>query len=146
MEVEVDELDRTLAIHVRAVFLAAQAALKHMPDQGRIISVGSSLSARVPAPGTTLYAMSKSALVGFTKGLAQDVGHRGITVNLVNPGSTDTDMNPEDGAQAAAERAMIPLGRYGKAEDIAAVVAFLAGPGGRHVTGATIAVDGGAST
>lgn len=142
-QVGLDDLDRTLALHVRAVFLAAQAALAHMRDRGRIISIGSSLTARVPAPGMTLYAMSKSALIGFTKGLARDVGARGITVNVVDPGSTDTDMNPADGEGAAAERALMAVGDYAKPAEIAAMVAHLAGAGGRFVTGASIAVDGG---
>ena len=142
-DVTLEQIDRTLAIHVRAVFVAAQEALKHMGSGGRIISIGSCFAQRVPHGGVTLYAMSKSALIGFTKGLARDVGARGITVNVVDPGSTDTDMNPADGATAAAQRALMALGHYGKPEDIAAMVAHLAGDGGRFVTGASIAVDGG---
>lgn len=142
--VTLEEIDRTLAIHVRAVFVASQAALRHMGAGGRIISVGSCLARRVPDGGVTLYAMSKSALVGFTKGLARDVGGRGITVNLVDPGPTDTEMNPADGGTAAdAERAMTAVGRYGEPRDVAAMVAHLAGEGGRFVTGTAIAVDGG---
>lgn len=141
--VTLEEIDRTLAIHVRAVFVASQAALRHMGAGGRILSIGSCLGQRVPHPGVTLYAMSKSALVGFTKGLARDVGPRGITVNLIDPGSTDTDMNPADGPGAAAQRELMALGHFGSADDIAAMTAHLAGPGGRFVTGAAIAVDGG---
>ena len=137
------DIDRTLAIHVRAVFVASQAALRHMEVGGRILSIGSCLGQRVPHPGVTLYAMSKSALVGFTKGLARDVGPRGITVNLIDPGSTDTDMNPADGPGADAQRELMALGHFGSADDIAAMTAHLAGPGGRFVTGAAIAVDGG---
>jgi 3-oxoacyl-[acyl-carrier protein] reductase len=142
-EVSLAEIDRTLAIHVRAVFLAAQAALKHMGSGGRIISIGSCFAQRVPHGGVTLYAMSKSALIGFTKGLARDVGARGITVNVVDPGSTDTDMNPANGETAHAQRALMAVGHYGKPEDVAAMVAHLAGDCGRFVTGASIAVDGG---
>ena len=142
-DVTLDEIDQTLAIHVRAVFVASQAAARHMGEGGRIISIGSCLAERVPGPGITLYAMSKSALIGFTKGLARDLGARGITVNVIQPGSTDTDMNPADGPDADAERSLIALGHYGQPEDIAAMVAHLAGEGGRFVTGASIAVDGG---
>lgn len=141
--ITVEEIDRTLAIHVRAAFVAAQTALAHMGPGGRIVSIGSCLAHRVPYPGITLYAASKAALVGFTKGLARDLGPRGITVNLVDPGSTDTDMNPADGETAEAERAFSALGRYGEPDDVAAMVAHLAGEGGRTVTGAAIAVDGG---
>ncbi|HYZ26561.1 MAG TPA: 3-oxoacyl-ACP reductase family protein [Geminicoccaceae bacterium] len=142
-EVTLEEIDRTLAIHVRAVFLASREALKHMGPGGRIISIGSCFAQRVPYGGVTLYAMSKSALIGFTKGLARDVGARGITVNVVDPGSTDTDMNPAAGETADAERALMAVGHYGKPEDIAAMVAHLAGESGRFVTGASIAIDGG---
>ena len=142
-DVSLEELDRTLAIHVRAVFVAAQAALRHMGAGGRIVSIGSCLAHRVPAAGFTLYAMSKSALVGFTKGLARDVGARGITVNLVDPGPTATDMNPAEGSGADGERALTALGRYARPAEIAAMVAHLAGEGGRFVTGAALAVDGG---
>ena len=142
-KVSLAEIDRTLAIHVRAVFVASQAALGHMGDGGRIISIGSCFAQRVPYGGVTLYAMSKSALIGFTKGLARDVGGRGITVNTVDPGSTDTEMNPADGATSDVERGLMAVGRYGKPAEIAAMVAHLAGEGGRFVTGASIAVDGG---
>ena len=138
-----EDVDRTLAIHVRAVYLASQAALRHLGAGGRIISIGSCFAWRVPYGGVTLYAMSKSALIGFTKGLARDVGARGITVNVIDPGSTDTDMNPADGEGAAAERALMAVGDYGRPADIAAMVGFLAGDDARFITGASIAVDGG---
>ena len=137
------EVDRTLAVHVRAAFLAAQAAARHMNTGGRIISIGSCFAERVPYPGVTLYAMSKAALIGLTKGLARDLGPRGITVNVVHPGSTDTDMNPAHGAHADLERSLMAVRHYGSPEDIAAMVAHLAGEGGRFITGAAIAVDGG---
>lgn len=144
-EVTVEEIDRTLGIHVRGVFVASQAALRHMSEGGRIISIGSSLAQRPQFPGMTLYAASKSALIGFTKGLALDVGGRGITVNVVDPGSTDTDMNPANGEMADYQRSRTPLGRFGRPEDIAATVAHLAGDGGRFISGAMLAVDGGAN-
>ncbi|WP_158845610.1 SDR family NAD(P)-dependent oxidoreductase [Saccharothrix deserti] len=144
-DVSLEEVDRTLAIHTRAVYLASQAAVRHMTEGGRIVSIGSSLAERVPYPGVALYSMSKSALIGFTKGLARDLGERGITANLVHPGSTDTEMNPADGETAEDEVSLIPLGRYGQTADIANTVAFLAGPGGRHITGTSITVDGGSN-
>jgi 3-oxoacyl-[acyl-carrier protein] reductase len=142
-DVSLDEIDRALGIHARAVYVASQAAVRHMTGGGRIISIGSNLAERVPFPGVTLYAMSKSALIGFTKGLARDLGERGITVNLVQPGPTDTDMNPAGGQTADDQRALTALGRYAKPADIADTVAFLSGPGGRNVTGSLITVDGG---
>ena len=142
-EVSLAEVDRTLAVHARAAFVAAQASSRYMEAGGRIISIGSCLAERVPYPGVSLYAMSKSTLVGLTKGLARDLGERGITANLVHPGSTDTEMNPTDDPAAAEERNFIALGHYGSAEDIAATVAHLAGDGGAYITGASIAVDGG---
>ncbi|MDJ1136136.1 SDR family oxidoreductase [Streptomyces iconiensis] len=142
----VEEIDRTLAIHVRGTLVASQAAARHMGEGGRIISIGSNLAERVPHAGITLYAASKSALSGLTRGLARDLGARGITANLVHPGSTDTEMNPADsGEPAEAQRALTALGRYGTAEGIAATVAHLAGEGGRHTTGAAFTVDSGAN-
>lgn len=142
-EVALEEAQRTLAVHALGSFVAAQAAAAHMSEGGRIISIGSCFVERVPYPGLTLYAMSKAALIGLTKGLARDLGERGITVNVVHPGSTDTDMNPADGPDADAERAYIALGRYAAPEEVAATVVALAGDAGRYVTGAAIAVDGG---
>jgi 3-oxoacyl-[acyl-carrier protein] reductase len=138
-----DEVERTLAVHVAAVFAASQAAARHLGPGGRIITIGSSLAERVPYEGWTLYAMSKAALLGLTRGLARDLGPRGITANLIQPGSIDTEMNPDGTPEAEAEKAYIALGRYGTTEDIAAMVAHLAGPGGDYVTGAAIPVDGG---
>jgi 3-oxoacyl-[acyl-carrier protein] reductase len=142
-DVSLEEVDRTLGIHARAVFLASQAAVRHMTDGGRIISIGSNLAERVPFSGITLYAMSKSALIGFTKGLARDLGERGITVNLVQPGSTDTDMNPAHGPTADGQRALSALGRYANPTDIADTVAFLSGPRAGTITGSVVTVDGG---
>ncbi|MFI7698894.1 SDR family NAD(P)-dependent oxidoreductase [Nonomuraea sp. NPDC049480] len=142
-DVTLDEVDRLLAVHARASFVLAQAAARHMGRGGRIVLIGSSLAERVPYPGWTAYAMSKSALIGLARGLARDLGPRGITANLVNPGSTDTDMNPAGAPEADDERRYTALGTYCSPGDIAAAVAHLAGEGGRHITGASIAVDAG---
>lgn len=141
--VSLAELDRTLAIHAKSAFVAAQGASRHMTDGGRIVSIGSCLAELVGDPGVTLYAMSKAALNGLTKGLARDLGPRGITANVVHPGPIDTDMNPAASEGADQQRARLALGQFGEAEDIAATVAHLVGPGGRFITGAAIAVDGG---
>ncbi|MEU7070266.1 SDR family oxidoreductase [Streptomyces narbonensis] len=137
------DVDRVLAVNVRAAFLASQAAAGRMAEGGRIITVGSCMAQRVPSPGGTLYATSKAALIGLTKALARELGGRGITANLVHPGPVDTDMNPADGPYAEGQAAMTALGRFGTADEVASMVAFLAGPEGRYVTGAEFAVDGG---
>jgi 3-oxoacyl-[acyl-carrier protein] reductase len=142
-ETTLDQLDVTLAVDVRAVFLAAQAAARHMSEGGRIINIGSSLAERVPGPGLTLYAMCEAALTGLTKGLARDLGPRGITANVIQAGPIDTDMNPQDGPAGDFLRGVTALGRYGTADDIAATVAHLASDAGRYVTGTAITVDGG---
>ncbi|CAB3923527.1 SDR family oxidoreductase [Achromobacter mucicolens] len=138
-----DDYERTMDINVRAPFVAIQAVESAMPDGGRIINIGSCLAARAGRAGVALYAASKSALVGLTQGLARDLGPRGITANVVHPGPIDTDMNPADGDRAADMVAVLSLPHYGQAGDIAGMVAFLAGPEGRYVTGASLAVDGG---
>ncbi|MFG2056544.1 SDR family NAD(P)-dependent oxidoreductase [Micromonospora sp. NPDC048930] len=147
-EVGLDYLDLAIAVHVRGVFLATQAAVRHLGAGGRIVNIGSSFASRVPtpAPGVSVYAMTKSAVNGLTRALARELGPRGITVNLILPGSTDTDMNRADSAGADAQRAQIALGRYGTPDDVAAMVSHLVGEGGRHITGASIAIDGGATT
>ncbi|MDH5824686.1 3-oxoacyl-ACP reductase FabG [Luteimonas sp. RD2P54] len=142
-EVSLEDFDRTMAIHVRASFVAAQAAARHMHAGGRIINIGSCLAERTGGPNMTVYAASKAALTGLSKGLAQDLGPRGITANVVHPGPVDTDMNPADSELADLQRKALPLGHYGHADDVAATVAHLAGEGGRFITGAAIAVDGG---
>jgi 3-oxoacyl-[acyl-carrier protein] reductase len=141
-EMTVEQVDRTLAIDVRAVFVAAQAAARHMSEGGRIINIGSALAERVPGPGMTVYAMCKAALTGLTKGLARDLGSRGITATVVQGGLIDTDMNPADGPGAGLST-ITALGRYGSVDDIAAIVAHLAGDGGRYASGTAITVDGG---
>lgn len=142
-ELELATLDRVMNVNIRSVVLATQAALAHLPEGGRIVNLGSVLAERVPTTNLSVYAMSKAALVAFTKGLARDLGARGITVNIVHPGPTDTDMNPADGEGAQSMRDGTALGHYGKAEDVAATVAFLCGPGASHITGSGVAVDGG---
>lgn len=142
-EMTVEHADRLWAVDVRAVFAASQAAARHMSAGGRIITIGSALAERVPVPGLTLYAMVKSALTGLTKGLARDLGPRGITATVVHGGLIDTDMNPANGPAAAFLSTVPALGHYGTAGDIAATVAHLAGDGGRYVTGTAITVDGG---
>ncbi|MEV6427150.1 SDR family oxidoreductase [Nocardia sp. NPDC051463] len=145
-EFTVAEVDRALNIHARAAFVGAQAAVAYMTDGGRIISIGTNLSEHAPFGGLSLYNLSKSALNGFTKALARELGPRNITVNLVQPGSTDTDMNPADGDHAAHQRELSALGRFGTADDIAATVSFLAGDTGRSITGAFFTVDGGTNS
>lgn len=141
----IEDVDATLAVNVRAVVVASQAALAYMGDGGRIISIGSNLATQVPAPGMSLYSMSKSALIAWTQGLARDLGGRGITVNIVHPGSTDTDMNPANGTQAEGQRSRMAIPQYGKAEDVAALVAYVAGPQARSINGTGLTIDGGAN-
>lgn len=140
------EFDRTLAVNVRAVFAAAQAAARHMGEGGaggRIITIGSVNADRVPFEGMSAYAMSKAAVVGLTRGMARDLAARGITVNVVQPGPVDTDMNPADTSFADAMRALLAVKRYGRPEEIAGAVAYLASPEAAYVTGTTLSVDGG---
>jgi NAD(P)-dependent dehydrogenase (short-subunit alcohol dehydrogenase family) len=142
-EATLDEMERYWAVNIRAAIVAVQTALKYMPAGGRVINIGSCLAERVPGPGLTLYAMSKAALVGLTKGLARDLGPRGITVNCVEPGPIDTDMNPADAPHAEDQRRATALARYGAAEEVAALVAYLASDEARNTTGAAILIDGG---
>jgi len=139
-----EDLDRTLAVNVRAVFVAIQAAVKHMQAGGRIITIGSCNAERMPFAGGAVYAMSKAALVGLVKGLARDLGPRGITINNVQPGPVDTDMNPatSEFARMTVEQIMA-LPRYGSVDEIASLVAWLAGPESSYVTGASLSIDGG---
>jgi len=138
------DFDRTVAVNIRGVFITTQAALAHMPNGSRIINVGSCNAERMPFAGGAVYAMSKAALVGLVKGLARDLGPRGITVNNVQPGPVDTDMNPADAPFAETLRTQfIALARYGKAEEIAGFVAYLAGPEAGYITGASLTIDGG---
>jgi len=138
-----EDFDRLLAVNVRAVFVAVQEASRHMGEGGRIITIGSVNADRMPFAGGSVYAMTKAAVAGLTRGLARDLGPRGITVNNVQPGPVDTDMNPADGPFAEAMKGWMALGRYGRGEEIAAMVSYLAGPEAGFVTGASLTIDGG---
>ncbi|MEU8822349.1 SDR family oxidoreductase [Streptomyces sp. NPDC048636] len=142
-DLSLEDVDRVLAVNVRAPLLMAQAALERLSDGGRIINIGSCLAERSVFAGGSLYATSKTALTGLTKALARELGPRGITVNLVHPGPIDTDMNPADGESAAMQSGLTSLGRYGQPSEIAATVAHLAGDDGHYISGASISVDGG---
>lgn len=139
------EIDLQLNVNVRGVFLITQAALKHIPNGGRIISTGSNAGLAVPFAGIAVYAATKSALESFTRGLARELGPREITVNLVRPGPIDTEMNPADGDLAPAILPKLSIARYGRTREVAEAVAFLAGPGAAYITGSGILVDGGIS-
>jgi NAD(P)-dependent dehydrogenase (short-subunit alcohol dehydrogenase family) len=145
-DVSVEQIDALLDVNVRSPLLASQAAIPYLQAGGRVITIGSVGAERIVGDTGTVYYMTKSALHSFTRGLARELGSRDITVNLVQPGSTDTDMNPADGDFADFQRALIPLGRYGEPEDVAAAVAFLASPAARHITGTILTVDGGLNT
>ncbi|MEV1155242.1 SDR family oxidoreductase [Micromonospora chokoriensis] len=142
-QLSLEEFEQTVAVNVRAPFVAAQAAVRHMRAGGRVITIGSNAAERTVFPGFALYAMSKTALIGLTKALGRELGGRAITVNLVNPGATDTELNPADGPNADTINGFTALGHFAEPSDVAATVAFLAGPGGRYITGATVNVDGG---
>jgi 3-oxoacyl-[acyl-carrier protein] reductase len=142
-EATLEEMDRVIDVNVRGVFIATQAALKHMRDGGRIITIGSSVGERNMMPGLVPYAATKGAAKMFTQGLAREVGSRGITVNNVQPGPIDTDLNPASGDWAIPQKAATALNRYGHVDDIAAMVAFVAGPEASYITGANLTVDGG---
>ena len=138
-----EQFDRSVAINVRAAFVAIQRALPHLSEGSRIINIGSINADRVPGPGLSVYAMTKGAVAGLTRGLARELGPRGITVNNIQPGPVATDMNPEEGEFADAARLVMATGRYGQPRDIAGVVSYLAGPDTGYITGANWNVDGG---
>ncbi len=139
------DIDALLNVNVRAPFIASKAALAHLGKGGRIVTIGSYVADRVPAPVLSVYAATKSALAAFTKALARELGPKEATANLVQPGSIDTDMFPANGPYAERSKQFMALGRYGAPEDIANVVAFLASAKAQYITGATLTVDGGAN-
>lgn len=137
------DFDHLLAVNVKGIFIAVQEALRHMKSGGRIINIGSINAEIVPFPGMSVYSLSKGAIATFTRGLARDLGARGITVNNIQPGPVDTDMNPANGDFADTLRGIMALPRYGKAEEIAGLVSYLASDEAAYVTGASWNIDGG---
>jgi 3-oxoacyl-[acyl-carrier protein] reductase len=142
-ETTLEEMDRVIDINVRGTLVTTQAALKHMKSGGRIISIGSAVGDRVQTPGLVAYSATKGAVKIFTQGLSREVGGRGITVNNIQPGPIDTDLNPASGDWAVPQKAATALDRYGHVDEIAAAVAFIAGPESSYMTGSNITVDGG---
>jgi 3-oxoacyl-[acyl-carrier protein] reductase len=142
-EISLEVFEQAVAVNVRAPFVASQAAVARMRAGGRIVNIGSNVVERVVFPGFSLYALTKTALTGLTKALGRELGPRAITVNLVNPGATDTELNPADGPDAETFSGFTALGHFAAPADVAATVAFLAGEDGRYITGATVNVDGG---
>jgi len=142
-EIQDTDFQRILAVNVHSVFTATQEAVLHMPEGGRIIHIGSVNSDRMPFVGGSVYALTKGAIFSFTKGLARDLGPRNITVNNIQPGPIDTDANPASGPFAETMLGLMALKRYGKAEEIAGMVSYLAGPEAAYITGASLLIDGG---
>ncbi|MGE8496106.1 MAG: SDR family NAD(P)-dependent oxidoreductase [Pseudomonas sp.] len=145
-EFSVEDIDALLDVNVRGPILTAQAAIPYLKAGARVINIGSVGAERIVGDTGAVYYMTKSALHSLTRGLARELGPRDITVNLVQPGSTNTDMNPADGDYSELQRSLMPLGRFGEPEDVAAAVAFLASPAARQITGAILTVDGGLNT
>jgi 3-oxoacyl-[acyl-carrier protein] reductase len=142
-ETTLEEMDHLIDLNVRGVFVATQAALKHLGEGGRIINIGSCVGERMMTPGLVAYAATKGAVKMFTQGLSREIGPRGITVNTIQPGPIDTDLNPAAGDWAEPQLANTALKRYGHVGDVAALVAFVAGPEAGYITGASLTVDGG---
>jgi len=142
-ETTFDEMDRMIDINVRGTLAATKAALKHMQSGGRIVMIGSAVGERVAVPGLVAYSATKGAVKMFTQGLSREVGSRGITVNNIQPGPIDTDLNPAAGDWAVPQKAATALNRYGRVDEVAALVAFVAGPESSYITGANLTVDGG---
>ena len=142
-QLTIEDFDQSVGVNIRGVFVAAQEAAKHMKEGGRIITIGSDNAERIPFEGGSVYAMTKAAVAGLTRGLARDLGPRGITVNNVQPGPVATDMNPEDGPFAETLKGFMAIKRYGQGAEIAAMVAYLAGPEAAYVTGSSLTIDGG---
>jgi 3-oxoacyl-[acyl-carrier protein] reductase len=143
LETTLEELDHVIDLNFRGALIATQAALRHMKDGGRIIMIGSCVGERMMTPGLVAYSATKGAIKMFTQGLSREVGGRGITVNNIQPGPIDTDLNPASGDWATPQKAMTALNRYGHVEEVAAMVAFVAGPEAAYITGANLTVDGG---
>lgn len=143
LEQDADVIDRMIDVNVRAPYHAAVEAARRMPDNGRIIFIGSTNGDRIPFAGGAAYSLTKSAIQGLTRGLARDFGGRGITVNTVQPGPTDTDMNPGDGPMKDLMHGFMAIKRHGRPDEIAGMVAYLAGPEAGIVTGALHTIDGG---
>jgi 3-oxoacyl-[acyl-carrier protein] reductase len=142
-QTSIEEMDQMLDLNIRGTFLATHAVLKHMNNAGRIIMIGSCVGERMMTPGLAAYSATKGAIKMFTQGLSREVGGRGITVNNVQPGPIDTDLNPASGDWAAPQKAVTALGRYGTVEEVASLVAFVASPESSYITGANLTVDGG---
>jgi 3-oxoacyl-[acyl-carrier protein] reductase len=142
-ETTLEELDRVIDINIRGTFITTQAALKHLKNDGRIITIGSCVGERVMTPGLVPYSATKGAIKIFAQGLSREVGSRGITVNNIQPGPIDTDLNPAAGDWAVPQKANTALNRYGRVEDVAELVAFVASPEASYITGASLTVDGG---
>jgi 3-oxoacyl-[acyl-carrier protein] reductase len=142
-ETSLEEMDRVIDINLRSTLVATQAALKHIKSGGRIIMIGSAVGERVLTPGLVPYSATKGAVKIFTQALSREVGSRGITVNNVQPGPIDTDLNPASGDWSVPQKAATALNRYGHVDEIAAMVAFVAGPECSYITGANLTVDGG---
>jgi 3-oxoacyl-[acyl-carrier protein] reductase len=138
-----EEMDQMIDLNFRGLMVATQVGLKHMNDNGRIIMIGSCVGERMMTPGLVAYSATKGAVKMFTQGLAREVGSRGITVNNVQPGPIDTDLNPAAGEWAAPQKANTALNRYGTVDEVAALVSFVAGPESSYITGANLTVDGG---
>jgi 3-oxoacyl-[acyl-carrier protein] reductase len=142
-ETTLEEMDRVIDINVRGVFVATKAALKHMKEGGRIITIGSCVGERMMTPGLVAYSATKGAVKMFVQGLSREVGTRAITVNNIQPGPIDTDLNPAAGEWAAPQLENTALKRYGHVDEVAALVSFIAGPEASYITGANLTVDGG---
>jgi len=144
-EMPVEEIDRMFDLNVRGTVSATRFAMPHLGEGGRIINIGSTNADRNPFPGGSIYALTKGAIASFTRGLSGELAPQGVTINTVQPGPVHTEGNPDDGPMADFVRGFIPSGRFGSVEDVASLVSYLASEESRHITGTSIAVDGGMS-